>query len=532
MDDYLWHLERYFEALNLNDELAKVRTASLYLTKLAGVWWRRKHAEMERGICTISSWEQFKNELTRQFYPENVAYEARLKMRELKHTHSIRDYVQEFSGLMLQIPNMSDDDLLFNFTAGLKQWAQLELQRRGVKDISTALTMAETLVEYTKPEASNLESTKEGQGKGGGATWAKEWEDSKAPRYKEGRSKSPTGKDWRKEAKKENKPKDNCFICDGPHWARDCPKRKSLSAMLEREERDEQACMGSLQLLGAIEAKPTASTHGDKGLMYVEGKINGKAAQVMVDTGASHNFIKAEEAKRLGLRLDRGQALMKTVNAKAKPVDGMARGVELHLGGWRRKVNFSIASLDDYDVVLGMEFLREFNVAMLPRDNKMCIMEGGPYMVPMVSKENTKLQLLSAIELGADNDKVEGATKKMINRQAAKKVLSTTQVKDDSKKGETTYQVILQGKRGVRPKRLPPRGKVDRKKKKKQGAKTPYQAQMARATPYGKEATKALQERRDEGVAAIGGGECHGQRNPNAALTRKRWKLKEIARTL
>ncbi|CAL5430771.1 unnamed protein product [Camellia sinensis] len=128
LDDYLWHLERYFEALNLNDELAKVRTASLYLTKLAGVWWRRKHAEMERGICTISLWEQFKNELMRQFYPENVAYEARLKMRELKHTHSIRDYVQEFSGLMLQIPNMTDDDLLFNFTAGLKQWAQLELQ--------------------------------------------------------------------------------------------------------------------------------------------------------------------------------------------------------------------------------------------------------------------------------------------------------------------------------------------------------------------------------------------------------------------
>ncbi|GMQ10433.1 hypothetical protein CsSME_00053434 [Camellia sinensis var. sinensis] len=160
-------------------------------------------------------------------------------MRELKHTRSIRDYVQEFFGLMLQIPNMSDDDLLFNFTVGLKQWAQLELQRRGVKDISIALTVAETLVEYTKPESSNSESTKDGQGNGGGAKWAKESRDSKAPRYKEGGGKPPLGKDWKKDANKDIKPKDNCFICDGPHWVRDCPKRKNLSAMLAKQEMEE-----------------------------------------------------------------------------------------------------------------------------------------------------------------------------------------------------------------------------------------------------------------------------------------------------
>ncbi|GMQ10432.1 hypothetical protein CsSME_00053434 [Camellia sinensis var. sinensis] len=76
LDDYIWHLERYFKALNLNDEMAKVRTASLYLTKLAGIWWLRKHSEIEKGTCTISSGEEFKNELMRQFYLKNVAHEA------------------------------------------------------------------------------------------------------------------------------------------------------------------------------------------------------------------------------------------------------------------------------------------------------------------------------------------------------------------------------------------------------------------------------------------------------------------------
>ena len=30
------------------------------------------------------------------------------------------------------------------------------------------------------------------------------------------------------------KPKTNCFLCDGPHWAREFLKRKVLSAMIER----------------------------------------------------------------------------------------------------------------------------------------------------------------------------------------------------------------------------------------------------------------------------------------------------------
>ena len=32
VDNFLWHMERYFEAITLIDEAAKVRTAALYLT--------------------------------------------------------------------------------------------------------------------------------------------------------------------------------------------------------------------------------------------------------------------------------------------------------------------------------------------------------------------------------------------------------------------------------------------------------------------------------------------------------------------
>ena len=51
--------------------------------------------------------------------PNNVIYEAKRKFRELKQKGSIRAYVREFTSLTLQIPNLTDEDMLFHFLDGL-----------------------------------------------------------------------------------------------------------------------------------------------------------------------------------------------------------------------------------------------------------------------------------------------------------------------------------------------------------------------------------------------------------------------------
>ncbi|RVW37374.1 hypothetical protein CK203_087731 [Vitis vinifera] len=145
LDNFLWHMERYFEAIALMDEATKVRTATLYLTNNATLWWRRRFADIERGTCTIDTWDAFKREIKRQFYPEDVAYLARKSLKRLKHTGSIREYVKEFSTLMLEIPNMAEEELLFNFMDNLQSWAEQELRRRGVQDLATAMAVAESL---------------------------------------------------------------------------------------------------------------------------------------------------------------------------------------------------------------------------------------------------------------------------------------------------------------------------------------------------------------------------------------------------
>ena len=60
--------------------------------------------------------------------------------------------------------------------------------------------------------------------------------------------------------RKEFTPKSKCFLCDGPHWAQDCPKREAFSAMIEERKQEDEAHMGSMQLLGALQFNPKPST--------------------------------------------------------------------------------------------------------------------------------------------------------------------------------------------------------------------------------------------------------------------------------
>lgn len=80
--------------------------------------------------------------------PRNVVHEATHKLRDLKQTSSIRDYVREFTNLTLQILNLNNEDLLFNFLDDLQNWVKQELQRHQVKDVDEAIVVAESLTGF------------------------------------------------------------------------------------------------------------------------------------------------------------------------------------------------------------------------------------------------------------------------------------------------------------------------------------------------------------------------------------------------
>ncbi|XP_068666698.1 uncharacterized protein [Aristolochia californica] len=216
LENFLWQMEQYFKATKISEEALKVDTATMYLTDDAMLWWRRRYGDVTEGRCTIATWEDFRKEIKSQFFPENVEYLARKDLKRLKHTGSIREYVNQFTALLLNISDMAEKDKLFFFMDGLQPWAEQELQRRGVQDLATSLSTVEKLVEFTKKvEGSNKDKRgKPNQGKGGGDKPKYQKEEGKKTNYdQKGKGKFVPCRS-------------GCFICDGDHRAFECPKKK------------------------------------------------------------------------------------------------------------------------------------------------------------------------------------------------------------------------------------------------------------------------------------------------------------------
>ncbi|KAG6503122.1 hypothetical protein ZIOFF_035412 [Zingiber officinale] len=238
---------------------------------------------------------------------------------------------------------MLEEDKLFNFLVGMQPWAQAELRRQGVKDLPPTivvaidwLTLNQSVCRKFKKKVLNRKD---------GETVAKETkETSVIDRFKRG-----------------------CFICNGDHKMRDCPKRGKLMELVAEQDHEANeegpSRVNPLQLLGALHAE---KSNNHKGLMYVSVLINGQNVMAMVDTA---------------------------VNSEAKPIKGVTNACGL-----------MVVPLDDFDIILGNEFLVTAHVAVMPHLGGLLIAdENCPSFVQGVydvgKPKNKKSGLLSAMQV-------------------------------------------------------------------------------------------------------------------------------------
>ncbi|KAJ8493969.1 hypothetical protein OPV22_015690 [Ensete ventricosum] len=220
LENFLFDMEQYFCATRLDSEETKVAIATMYLNGDAKLWWRTRWEEIQQGRCRVDTWGDLKRELRTRFLPENTEFVARRKLRQLRQSTTIRDYVKQFSALMLDIWDMSEKDKLFSFLDGLKPWAQQELHRRNVTDVVGAIAAAERLTDFVSSE--DLRKKKHSSGN----------RPSKYSRAKESGGEQKKKNFHKGPGSRGRVPKSSgCFLCGGPHKVRECPQKQALNAL-------------------------------------------------------------------------------------------------------------------------------------------------------------------------------------------------------------------------------------------------------------------------------------------------------------
>ena len=126
------------------------------------------------------------------------------------------------------------------------------------------MAVAESLMDYKGSKSSDDEGLKVSHSLGGREEVSPEGSEDSHDR--DGREEVPPSTAWYGKGKlpytkedngnfkqQESTPKLKCFLYDGPHLERECPKRKALSDLIKKNKKvEEEGRLGSIQMIGAL----------------------------------------------------------------------------------------------------------------------------------------------------------------------------------------------------------------------------------------------------------------------------------------
>lgn len=503
LDNFFWDVEEYLSCAPKTSDEAQVKDIATYLTGSAKLWWRTHQADERAGktVKPIKSWADLKAALHDQFRPGNSDWIIRSRFDELKHTGTIREYVKAFQVLDLECTKLSDFEKLFLFTKGLQPWAKDELRRQKVQTLAEAITVADGLLDYKGDAARGFggartdykKNFRRKEKKGGGPPSDPNGEPRKKKPKKSNGEGNPKKKDHTQTEKKKDRDP-GCFICGkDDHWARSCPDRSRINALLFEEKK--LPAMSTLQLLNAVQHSTEVADKHE--LCFVETFFGNKKVLAMVDSGATHNYISACRAKKLGLKIEPTTNQFKAVTAPAQQVSGEIHKEVIRVGSWQGVLDLIAIGMNEFDLILGQEFLRSASAAVVPHLSCLLILDPSrPSMVPMMKsvEQDLLLNALSAKQVGKGRreelflaaligDWDEGESSGPSNTSAIQDVLSEfAEVMPDQL-----------------PAVLPPRRHVDHRIELESGARPPAKAPYRLSAPEMEELRKQLAELAEAG---------------------------------
>eukprot|EP00798_Chlamydomonas_sp_ICE-L_P010046 gene10046-7938_t len=145
-ETWLFQLDNYFRLLaqRYPEQLAddyKISYAVSLLRDTAAQWWMLR-TKANSGEQAIHSFEGFKAALTKKFVPVNAKEQAREELAYLTQTGALEVYVEQFENLSLQIDDLSAAEGMDKFCRGLKPEHQIWVKTYGVSTLEEAVNLA------------------------------------------------------------------------------------------------------------------------------------------------------------------------------------------------------------------------------------------------------------------------------------------------------------------------------------------------------------------------------------------------------
>lgn len=394
-DSWVLRVDQYFEIGDFSEE-EKLKAVRICFVGEGLSWYR-----WERDRNPFRSWEHMKERVLEQFSTtQNTTAGERLMA--LRQEGPVRDYIRDFKALATHAPEFMEATLILAFITGLKPKIRAGVKMLEARTLEKMMNAAKRVEDWesegeidpgaktekkapaSKPSYDRSISGFNGANYRSGnglttQTTKPNNQNNLAGQMNKGRGppnrattthyrlKPPFRRltpaemaKWRAEGL--------CYKCDEKHFAGHVCARSELTVLIMMEDGTEVECTeeqtnceetGEEVEAGVAEV----SIHSVVGLtsprtMKVRGRIGTEEVIVLIDSGASHNFISEKVVQRLGLATAAtglyGVLVAGGVSVKGR---GVIHDVELELQDCTIVTSFLPLELGIADVILGVQWL-------------------------------------------------------------------------------------------------------------------------------------------------------------------------------
>ena len=141
---WLFSLDCYFRAANIVSDRQKINFAVCLLQGHAAQWYRLQCVRAPEDE-PFTTWDDLKAALEKQFKPVNCEKRARDRLAALKQVTSVNRYIQEFTNVCLQIPDLHSSEQYYRFLQGLKSNVRREVELQNPETFDEATRIAERI---------------------------------------------------------------------------------------------------------------------------------------------------------------------------------------------------------------------------------------------------------------------------------------------------------------------------------------------------------------------------------------------------
>ncbi|KAJ9561372.1 hypothetical protein OSB04_006532 [Centaurea solstitialis] len=357
-DGWILRAERYFTLNKLNQE------ERIDISFIAFEGDALKFFQWENKRRSITKWEDLKSLLLRQFrsLASGSLYEQFLAIKQVS---SIDDYRRRFVELAAPLDGIPDQIFLSQFINGLDVVIKAELHLLNPSTLGEAMEMASKI---------ELKNKLIGRDK---ATFINRKSNVNFGSNVEGKassvnSSSPVGKtraEFRRlleEEVQQRRALGLCYCCDEKYTPGHKCKKKELNVLLVQDEREEcnnleeeESAINTTEIGQKVEVHLNSVVGiSNPKTMKLVGAIGVQRVVVLIDSGATHNFISKELVKQQRVKVEDTNEYTITLGSGIEEQGrGICRGVSILLQGLDIKDDFLPIQLGNIDVILGIQWL-------------------------------------------------------------------------------------------------------------------------------------------------------------------------------